>query len=209
MEKTFFTFMDSKTLLIVGDPRAQEVPNLTLNHHCYLREHNYISTELHKINPHWSNEKVFQETRRIIIAQMQHITYNHFLPLTLDWHTMRRYGLYSKKRGYENVYDDTVNPSVRNVFGAAAFRYGHSQIVPEQSELESDFKTKKVHLLEDQFFDPSLYQDNCGKKNEGLSRFLATSKACRIDRYIFLKSKFIYFDMFKCLHIHHIRKTLL
>ena len=80
---------------LAGDERVNEQPGLTSFHTLMLREHNDVSKELASINPHWTNEKIFQETRRIISAIIQHITYNEFLPrvLGLRDHTdaMNRY----------------------------------------------------------------------------------------------------------------------
>lgn len=48
-----------------------------------MREHNRLVRELAYLNPHWNDERLYQEGRRILIGQMQHITYNEWLPIII------------------------------------------------------------------------------------------------------------------------------
>ncbi len=49
----------------------------------WMREHNRVTDFFIKINSHWSDERLYQETRRIVIAEMQHVVYNEFVPLLI------------------------------------------------------------------------------------------------------------------------------
>ena len=62
----------------LGDSRVNEQPNLAIIHTLFIREHNRIAKELKKLNSLWSDEILFQETKRIINAQYQYITYNEW-----------------------------------------------------------------------------------------------------------------------------------
>lgn len=75
------------------------------------------------MNPNWDDEALYQESRKIIAAQIQHITYNEFLPEALGRNVIKRYGLSLQPTGYSNDYDPNLNPSILNEFAAAAFRW--------------------------------------------------------------------------------------
>ncbi|XP_032664992.1 uncharacterized protein LOC116841308 isoform X2 [Odontomachus brunneus] len=118
----------STTCFRAGDGRLSEQPALTSLHVVFLRLHNRIATELSALNSHWSDEKLFQETRRIVGAVVQHITYREFLPIILGPQVMKIFDLEVLKKGYYEGYDPTVNPNVANAFSTAAYRFGHSLV---------------------------------------------------------------------------------
>ena len=53
-------------------------------HTLWMREHNRIATQLASLNPTWTDEIIFQEARRILVAELQHITYTEWLPVLLS-----------------------------------------------------------------------------------------------------------------------------
>uniref|UniRef100_A0A3Q3MD66 Peroxidasin n=1 Tax=Mastacembelus armatus TaxID=205130 RepID=A0A3Q3MD66_9TELE len=69
---------------LAGDHRANEQLGLTAMHTVWFREHNRIATELLRLNPHWDGDTIYHEARKIVGAQMQHITYSHWLPKLLN-----------------------------------------------------------------------------------------------------------------------------
>ena len=98
--------------VVAGDVRANENIALTSLHTLFAREHNRIVGLL----PRWlSAEERFQIARRVVGAEIQHITYTQFLPaLGLQLEPYRG-------------YNPTVNPGLSNEFAVVGYR-AHSMI---------------------------------------------------------------------------------
>ncbi|CAK9289841.1 unnamed protein product [Gordionus sp. m RMFG-2023] len=111
-----------------GDERSNENTPLTALHTIWLREHNRIADWLQHINPHWSAEKGFQTTRKIVGAMLQHITYKEWLPILLGPIEIQKHKLELADTGYFSGYDDNIDATIANSFAAAVLRLGHSLI---------------------------------------------------------------------------------
>jgi len=89
----------------------------------FLREHNRIATEIYYLRPTWSDEQIFQETRRLVIAEMQNIVYGEYLPVLPGPAAMHTYGL--RLDDQHSFYDSSVDATIFNSFATAAYRYEH------------------------------------------------------------------------------------
>ncbi|XP_073530329.1 peroxidasin homolog isoform X1 [Phyllobates terribilis] len=134
---------------LAGDFRANEQLGLTSMHTVWFREHNRIAAELLRLNPHWDGDTIYHEARKIVGAEMQHITYDHWLPKIFGDVGMRMLGEYSG-------YNPSVNAGILNEFATAAFRFGHTLINPILYRLDENFQPiPQGHLpLHKAFFSP-------------------------------------------------------
>uniref|UniRef100_T1IPA1 Chorion peroxidase n=1 Tax=Strigamia maritima TaxID=126957 RepID=T1IPA1_STRMM len=143
---------------LAGDGRSNQNPGITCMHTIWLREHNVVAKTLSRLNPHWEDETVFQETRKIVIAEIQHITYNEYLPLILDLTTRKKHDILLKPTGYSYNYLPHLKPNIMNEFASAAYRMGHSIVQDNIPLLRNDHYVGSIKL-EDSFFNPELFYE--------------------------------------------------
>lgn len=138
-----------------GEGRANQQPALMTLHTLFLREHNRVARKLHELSPAWDDERLFQEARKIVSAELQHITYNEYLPTILGEHFVHAFGFRAQPRGsYYTGYDSSFKPGVRNGFAAAAYRFGHGTVRDHFAP---------GHLFKDHFLRPeTMYEANKG-----------------------------------------------
>ncbi|XP_064614042.1 peroxidasin-like [Liolophura sinensis] len=165
-----------------GDNRVNEFIGLIAIETMWVREHNRIATKLATINPHWNDETVFQETRRIVVAMIQHITYSEYLPAVLGPELMGKYELGVLPNGRYREYDPRVNPGLANAFATAAMRFGHSMLRTTFSMIDRQRKRNGDTPvdLKDSFFRPQTYLTNENPFVRGMA--LDSSKMC--DRVV-------------------------
>lgn len=175
---------------IAGDDRAMENPNLGSIHALFVREHNRICDELWGLidwtqygNPECDNdmcdELLYQNARRILIAEWQNIVYSEWLPLILGNTRIDNFNL---NLNANSSYNSKVDPSILVSFSTAAFRFAHSMVDGRFAKRNpiSEITEKNVSLS-DTFFNPDEYR---GSGMEKLLTGLQTEKAQQRDRFV-------------------------
>ncbi|XP_046342547.2 peroxidase-like [Haliotis rufescens] len=166
-----------------GDERVDEHMSLASMHTIWLREHNRVARKLARINRRWDDERLFQETRRILGAMIQHISYAEFLPLVLSTKFLTKFGL-RPSTGPVNIYNASIDASVRNAFATAAYRFGHSMIRSFFSRPNRRFRGGEALRLRDSFGNTSIIISTAGDAVNELTRGLLVDRANSVDRHI-------------------------
>ena len=162
------------------------MPGLASVHTLWLREHNRLATEISTNSPAMGDEEIFQTARRILIAEMQNIVYDEYLPVVLGEKTMDDYKIsLSSRHDKTTEYDDELDPSITNSFATAAYRFGHSMIQGLIKMLStSTYGQEKEFQLRDHYFNMENYLLNSGEGMEQLLAGLINQPAQDMDRFV-------------------------
>jgi hypothetical protein len=110
--------LPDSALVATGDRRGNENVELTALQTLFLREHNHLADLLHAGNPGLNDEQLYQEARKLNIAEEELITYNYYLPDVLGPNAL----------GHYTGYNPNVNPAIATEFSTVGFRFGHSML---------------------------------------------------------------------------------
>ncbi|XP_033611688.1 uncharacterized protein LOC111875414 [Cryptotermes secundus] len=113
-----------------------------------LREHNRVATGLAALNQHWDDETLFQEARHIVTAQIQHITYNEFLPTVLGEVITEMPGLKLKDQGYYTGYSSSNQAGTFNAVAVTALQVFLSMIPPALLQSGSMNTTEYLQMVQ-------------------------------------------------------------
>ena len=175
---------------IAGDARAMENPSLASLHTLFHREHNRIVKELSK-HRDWKkygkknckngrcDNWMYQNARRILIAEWQNIIYAEWLPLIVGAEFIKKFDL---KVDVKPTYKSTSDPSIIASFSTAAFRFGHTMVNGEMMKKDTKTgNTLRKLSLSDTMFSVNEY------KKDGVEQLLAgldEEKAQSRDQFV-------------------------
>ena len=161
----------SPNFRIAGDVRVNENSPLTALQTLFMREHNFWADHFHAIDPTLDDDGLYFRARAIVGAEIQKINYTDFLPFLIGKHALTPYA----------GYNENVDPSIANVFGAAAWRWGHTLLNLTVLELDANNQPIGNPRLNATFFHPTQITT---LGIEPFLRGLAHQKGEEIDRLV-------------------------
>lgn len=160
------------SMFVAGDIRASENPELMSLQTLFMREHNRLAEEIGQSDPSLTDEQIYQKARQRVVAEIQAITYNEFLPALLGPNALKRY----------SGYKPNVNVGISNEFATAAFRVGHTMVGNDTDFLDDQGNpVRDPVLLKDAFFNISILQET---GIDPVLKYLASDRAEEIDTQI-------------------------
>jgi hypothetical protein len=144
-------------LFVAGDKRVNENVELMSQQTVFMRNHNRLASQIHAAFPSASDEQIFQEARKLNIAEYQNIVFNGYVPSIVGANAMPGY----------TGYKPNVNPAISTEFSTVGFRFGHSLLSTTVGRDNNDgtgitdvnANGSPIDLTED-FFRPDLLNNN-------------------------------------------------
>lgn len=133
-----------------GDVRANIYPWMISLQSLWVREHNRIARNLATLNPGWNSDKLYHEARRIVVAELQHITYKNWIPALTGKVFDELY------EGYDTGYNPDVNPTITNSFATAVFHFVNSLLDQDLELLDENNNVVSTSRLMNNYFKPEI-----------------------------------------------------
>lgn len=146
---------DAGNLFAAGDLRANENTFLLAIHTLFAREHNRVCKMLqewlkrYKMRQYLKDGWLYRQAKQIVIAELQSVTFNEFVPAMLGEGALGKY----------TGYNPHVDARISTFHSSFAYRWGHSG-VPEILEIKDKRGTTRRRTLKEMFFNTKLYEEH-------------------------------------------------
>ena len=127
----------------------------------------------------WSDQQIYDNTRRIANAEYQNILFGEFLPLLLgNSNPLPSYATSTK-------YDSSVDASMINEFATAAFRFGHTLLNGKFDRADPiSGILLEAYLLRFNFEIDTLYKENPDMGMRSILKGMTLQSAQNFDNFI-------------------------
>jgi hypothetical protein len=159
----------NRKYFVAGSPKANENLQQLGLHTLFLREHNRICDSLYSNGVYATDEEIYQKARALVIAQIQKITFEEWLPSL---------GIELPK--YQE-YNPLINPSLLEYYAAAASQITHTSL-PKEVSLVSEQKGIEALPYLYTYYNPLVF--SLHKSYEKILMGMAIQPQNPIDPYL-------------------------
>jgi peroxidase len=151
-----------------AETRAAPFFTLALIHSVFFRLHNQVAEELYKVNPRWNDEKLYQESPRIVIAIYQRVVYDEWIPTLFGADFAAKYKLNTYEAPYCGSYNPNIDASASNEFSHAAFRQFHANLPEKFNFYDASLKVYRTVPLYETDNGPTILEKEYNAVIRGL-----------------------------------------
>lgn len=139
--------LPANQMFLAGDIRANENSLLTSLQTVFVREHNRLVDVIAAQKPSLNAQEQYNLARKLVIAEVQAITYKEFLPALMGANAPTAQAF---------VFNPSVDGSITNSFAHAAFRFGHSVVGDSLLLANNNSQVTGSVAFSNAFFNPTL-----------------------------------------------------
>lgn len=122
-----------------GDSRVNLNPYIAMLHTIFLRSHNSLAMKLKKLNPHWTDDKLFTFAKKINTGIYQKIVYEEWSKVVLGGDLTNE--ILSERASSRNHRDSN---RVSNEFATAAIKFYNTMMPGDLYKASRDMEIENV-----------------------------------------------------------------
>lgn len=123
---------------IIFFKRCKESPHGML-YSALLLEHNRVAEALFDMNPLLNDDELFYQSRKLVVAEIQQITMNEFVPVLLGQEVSNMLNMTTPKGKYFTKYSRKNRPGTFNEAAVSGFTV-FENMIPEKINTKAVFK---------------------------------------------------------------------
>ncbi len=112
------------------------------------------------VNPLWTDQRLWDESKKILTAVYQNIVYGEYLPALIGEDLCKLYSLLPREEGYLHEYDQTIYPQTINEVATAAFRYGHTVVAATHHTAGTKYQLTSEKPISYYLFNNQYYEQH-------------------------------------------------
>ncbi|KAK6624368.1 hypothetical protein RUM44_011227 [Polyplax serrata] len=148
-----------------------------------LNHHNKIALDLSMQNPHWDDETLFQETKKIVVAEIQHVTYREFLPVVLGEEAVDMNNMKPETQVFYDGYSSQTQVKTINEVATSILPIFQTMYIDQWASDNNGTKLPATHVISKILSIPAIMPsipvvDLHRSRDHGIVDYVTANKFC-------------------------------